>query len=66
MKVAGWICTILGILALIGSLMSVANGQERNIGGPIVFLLLGVFFLVQAKKKDKENKDFENWTNDKK
>ena len=63
MKVAGWIFTILGALALLGSLTAVANGYDRNIGGPIVFLVLGIFFLSRARHKEKEKSNFDNWNN---
>ncbi|MBP5515469.1 MAG: hypothetical protein J6X86_00835 [Bacteroidales bacterium] len=63
MKVVGWICIALGALSLIGALSAVANGHERNIGGPIVFIVLGIFLISRAKKKDQEKQDFDNWKN---
>lgn len=61
MRAGGWICIVLGALSLIGSLAAVANGHTRNIGGPIVLIGLGIFFLSRAKKKEQEKKDFDNW-----
>lgn len=61
MKAWGWICIVLGLLSLIGALSAVANGHERNIGGPIIIFVLGLFLLWRAKKKDQEKQDFDNW-----
>ena len=60
MKIAGWIVTIFGGLALIGCML---NGSSAF--GPLFWIGLGIFFLYRANKKIEEEKDLENWTKNK-
>lgn len=55
MKIAGWICTIFGVLAFIGA---VSKGD--NVFGPLCFSALGIFLLYRSYNKanyDANNKD---------
>lgn len=51
MKIAGWICTILGALALIGSVSA-----GHNPIGPTFWLALGIFLLYRANSHEDEKK----------
>lgn len=51
MKTAGWICTILGALALIGSISA-----GHNPTGPTFWLALGIFLLYRANSHENEKK----------
>lgn len=47
MKIAGWICTILGALSFIGALSA-----GHNPLGPVFWFALGIFLLYRAKNKE--------------
>lgn len=51
MKIAGWICTILGALSLLGTLI----GGNSPIG-PLFWLGLGIFLLYRGYNKDEEHR----------
>lgn len=51
MKIAGWICTILGALAFIGSVSA-----GHNPTGPTFLLALGMFLSYRANSHDNEKK----------
>ena len=50
MKIAGWICAIIGALSTIGA---VAKGD--NAFGPLFWLALGITLLFFAKQKNNKN-----------
>ena len=51
MKIAGWICLILGLLSFIG-----AASKGHSVFGPCFFIALGAFLLYRINNKDfKEN-----------
>ncbi|HRM57025.1 MAG TPA: hypothetical protein PLP97_07250 [Prevotella sp.] len=47
MKIAGWICTILGVISLLGAIVAGDNPL-----GPTFWLALGIFLLYKANKND--------------
>ena len=47
MKIAGWICTILGAVSLLGTIVG-----GNNLLGPTFWLALGLFLLYKANKKE--------------
>ena len=51
MKIAGWICIVLGVLAFIG-----AASAGHSVFGPLFWLGLGITLVVLANRK-KDNKD---------
>lgn len=51
MKIAGWICMILGALTLIGSVSA-----GHNPTGPTFWLALGIFLLYKANNREENEK----------
>lgn len=47
MKIAGWFCTILGAVSLLGAIIA-----SHNPSGPTFWLALGIFLLYKANKND--------------
>ena len=58
MKIAGWICTVFGGLALIGCLMGGSSAF-----GPLFWLGLGIYLIHRANEKKREKQEFEDWSN---
>lgn len=46
MKVFGWICTIIGSLAFIGTAI-----YGHSVFGPVFWIALGIVLLLKSKKK---------------
>lgn len=55
MKIAGWICAILGGLSFLGGLL---NG---SVLGPCFFLGLGIFLLHKANQNKQEEQEKDGW-----
>lgn len=64
MKILGIIFIVLGSLSLLGSLLAVANGATRRIGGGIAFIVLGAYLIHRANQKTHENKEHDDWSNE--
>ena len=47
MKIAGWFCTILGAVSLLGAIVA-----SHNPSGPTFWLSLVIFLLYNANKND--------------
>jgi len=60
MKTFGWICTVIGALALLGAAL-----KGNNVTGPVFWLGLGIFLVYRAGQKEQEQKDKEDWANNK-
>jgi len=60
MKTFGWICIVIGALAFWGAAL-----KGNNATGPVFLLGLGVFLVHRAGQKEQEQKDKENWVNNK-
>lgn len=56
MKIAGYIITVLGVLALIGTIV----GGHSPIG-PIIWIALGVFLIIRANNKQDDKEKFDQW-----
>ena len=56
MKIAGYIITVLGVLALIGTFVG-----GHNPIGPIIWISLGVFLIIRANKKQDDKEKFDQW-----
>jgi xanthine/uracil permease len=56
MKIAGIICLVIGVLNLVAIAIT---GIPRNLGGAIMFTVLGLFLISYAAKKkaNQEKKD---------
>lgn len=64
MRVFGWICVVLGALNLligIGISGSYPEQAGSKLGGGVMILVLGIFLLYRANKKEEEQKDKEKW-----
>lgn len=60
MKTFGWIFIIIGALAFLG-----ASLKGNNVTGPVFWLGLGIFLIYRARQKKQEQKDKEDWVNNK-
>lgn len=49
MKIAGWICTILGVVSFLGAVVA-----GNNPLGPTFWLALGIFLLYRANEKNED------------
>lgn len=58
MKIAGWICSVLGALALIGCLMGGSSAL-----GPLFWLGIGIYLIHRANEKKREKQELEDWSN---
>lgn len=56
MKIAGYIITVLGVLALIGTIVG-----GHNPIGPIFWIALGIFLIIRANKKQDDKEKFDQW-----
>ena len=56
MKTFGWICIVIGGMALLGTMLSGSNAT-----GPIFWLGLGIFLVFRANQKEQEKKDKDDW-----
>ena len=58
MKVAGYIITTIGLLALIGSFY----GGSSPIG-PLFWIAIGIFLLLKARRKREDKDKLDKWNN---
>ncbi len=58
MKIAGYIITAVGVLAAIGAITA-----GHNFIGPMLWIALGVFLILRAYKKKKDDEDLNKWNN---
>lgn len=50
MKIAGWICLVIGVLSFLG-----AAFKGNSVFGPIFWIGLGVFLLYRVNNKEQES-----------
>lgn len=60
MRKWGWTLIVLAGLALIGTLSA-----GNNPLGPVFWLGVGIYLVYRADRKEKENKEKEDWKNGK-
>ena len=58
MKTAGYIIICLGVLAFVGTLIG-----GHNPIGPLFWIVLGVFLLLRARRKQEEKDKLDKWNN---
>ena len=58
MKILGYIMALLGGFSFILGLVGAA---QHMISGGIMWLVLGIFFISKANKKEQEKKDKDEW-----
>lgn len=60
MKKAGWTILVLASLSFLGCV-----GAGRNPFGPTFWMAIGIFLIYRANRKKQEEKDKEEWRNEK-
>ena len=58
MKIVGYIMALFGSFSLV---LGLVGASQYMISGGIMWLVLGIFFISKANKKEQEKNDKEEW-----